>query len=79
MTWFFKIPDDIPRQAGVCDWCCKTTTVYAYAAWVCQQCLEEGDHCRVHGTQRAGHFPCRVPGETASQFTARMFGETRDV
>jgi hypothetical protein len=35
--------------------------------------------CRVHGTVPDDHFPCRVPGETADQFTNRVLGYWRDV
>lgn len=36
--------------------------------------------CRVHGTvPEDDHFPCRVPGETAGQFTNRALGYWRDV
>jgi hypothetical protein len=30
-----------PRKHGTCDWCGRTTTVYAYALWVCRRCLDE--------------------------------------
>jgi len=35
--------------------------------------------CQVHGTVSDDHFPCRVPGETAGQFTNRVLGYWRDV
>jgi hypothetical protein len=35
--------------------------------------------CRVHGEVPDDHFPCRVPGETADQFTNRALGYWRDV
>lgn len=39
---------------------------------------EGSQRCRWHGEVDDDHFPCRAPGETAGQFTARAFGETRD-
>lgn len=41
--------------------------------------LELIQQCRIHGDVDDSHFPCRHPGESAGQFTARMLGETRDV
>jgi hypothetical protein len=35
--------------------------------------------CRVHGEVPDDHFPCRVPGESAGQFTNRLLGYWRDV
>ena len=35
--------------------------------------------CRFHGLADDDHFPCRAPGESADEFTARCFGEIRDV
>ena len=40
---------------------------------------EATQECRVHGTVSDDHFPCRVPGETAGQFTNRVLGYWRDV
>jgi len=34
-------PQDVPRKIGTCEYCCRTTTVYAYILWVCKRCLEE--------------------------------------
>jgi hypothetical protein len=39
---------------------------------------ESRRECRWHGTVDDDHFPCRAPGETAGEFTARCFGEIRD-
>lgn len=35
--------------------------------------------CQWHGTVDDDHFPCKTPGETSAEFTARCLGEIRDV
>ncbi len=32
---------DAPHRIGVCEYCLRETTVYAYALWVCRRCLDE--------------------------------------
>lgn len=68
-AWVLTSPAACPGNTAAADY-------WAKAAGAPGEATRE---CRVHGTVPDDHFPCRVPGETADQFTNRVLGYWRDV